>query len=437
MQRLAPLTLILVACATANAPNQDADVLRRQGRNAEAYDAYARLLCGTSSNLALARRFVETWHLLGQPGRPGARLVGCDIDPPVAWFIDGLEAGTRGDIDAALAAFERAAAVAAPGAQAEIAFREGILALNADRAARAKEHLSRAAGLEPERAEIRIALAQAHVETGELGEANGVLRGLLAIEVTARDLDRARKVFAQALKRAEPPLAETAQRDVNEILAGVEAGQTGPEILQRALALAAEVQHPRVLTAAGLVALDRGLPIEAGKLLREAAELSPLDPEPMRVLGEALYASDRPADALAPLEVAMHRNPFDVEVARMLAAVASAVGSNEVARDTYRALTVLEPVVAAHHLWLARTERKLGNNQIARRAAVAGCELDAKSIPLLMELASIEATLAIKAPTARERDEARRHAHDTVERLLAVAPNHPAAEVILGTLDSQ
>jgi predicted Zn-dependent protease len=190
-----------------------------------------------------------------------------------------------------------------------------------------------------------------------------------------------------------------------------------------------------VLTAAGLVALNRGLSVEAGKLLAEAAALNPLDPEPMRVLGAAMYAAERPADALAPLQEAMHRAPLDVEVARMLAATASAVGRTEVARDTYRALTRLEPTVAAHHLWLARSERRLGNDEIARQSAATGCALDGQSIPLLVELASIEAALAMKAPTAKERDEARRRAHETVERLLAVAPNHPGAETILGALE--
>ena len=118
----------------------------------------------------------------------------------------------------------------------------------------------------------------------------------------------------------------------------------------------------------------------------------------------------------------------------MLAAASASVGEDVTARDTYRALTLLDPEVADYHLGLARMERRLGRPEAARTAAERGCSLDPQSVPLLLELASIDAELVLKAISAVERDQARERTRAEVERLLRVAPNHPAAAAILESI---
>ncbi|MEE8408455.1 MAG: tetratricopeptide repeat protein [Myxococcota bacterium] len=439
--RIVISALTLVGCAGAMklSTAQRADALRREGRLAEAYAAYAGVLCdhpGNGAQLDAARHYVETWHDLGQPGAPQARLEDCNLDPTVQAYVDGLVAGASGDIEAAHVALARAETTVAVAARGEVAYRRGLLDIGRNEPRLAQAHFDRAAGLEPERPEIRLALAQSLLDQARYDDAIAALRGLLAIETTRFDLDRARRIFRTAVKRSEPPLPDGVAQPINEILSALERGENAPGALERSQNLAAEVDHPRVLIVAGLVALQRGLKIEAGQFLNRAAMLNPIDPEPPRVLGTARYAAERPAEALAPLREAMRRDPFDVEVARMVATAAIAIEDTETARDTYRALIVLEPQIAEHYLWLARTERRLGRFGAARRAVERGCALDARNVLLLLELASVEMTLALSAPTAVERVDARQRAQSAVDQLLEVAPGHPGAVAILASLES-
>ncbi|MBI3179563.1 MAG: tetratricopeptide repeat protein [Deltaproteobacteria bacterium] len=327
--------------------------------------------------------------------------------------------------------------VLGPEAGAELAYRRGLVWLAAGNASAAREPLERAAALAPERVDARLALAQAQVELGEAQAAVATLGGILAVSPVPAELARARRILAAAVRRAEPPLAGEAEQDLTRLLAALERGEANDGDLARATALARSHVHPRVLTVAGLVAWRRGLEREATRLLNEAAALNPLDGEAQRVLGAAHYTAQRPRDALAPLKEALRRNPFDAEVARMLAAAATTEGDLEAAAAAYRRLTVLEPSVAEHHLWLARTERRLGRLSEARLAASRGAALKGDNVPLWVELASLEAQLAHEAPTPHERDDAHQRGQEALSKLMTLAPNHPAAAAITAQLDGK
>jgi len=429
------LLLLLVGCAhSANlSPAERADAARRNGRLPEAYEAYGDALCAESGRLDLARRLVETWNELGRAGTPMVRIETCTVAEGTRAYVEGLVAGARGDTSAADAALARAESLVED--HAEVAYRRGVLALNGGLAGDAVVHLERAAGFEAGRVDVRLALAQALVDLERAGEAVAGLRGILPLEPTRAELERARKVLRHAVRSAEPTLPDGVESVLLDILGELEGGTPSAAAQARAQALAEAAPHPRVLKVAGLVALHRGLEEEARTRLLVAAEANPLDPEPWRIIGSALFAGERANEALAPLREAWARDPFDVDVARMLARVTIATGDHQVARDAYHALTVLEPRVAEHHLWLARSERQIGRLEIARRAAARGSRLQPDHIPLLVELASIEAHLTLTAPTELEREAARQRTHEAVERLLEVAPEHPGAAVILDSLE--
>jgi tetratricopeptide (TPR) repeat protein len=429
------LLLLSVGCAhgSGGSPAERADAAHRDGRLADAYEAYAEAVCAEPARLPLARRLVETWAELGRAGTPLVRIEACNVAAGTRAYIEGLVAGARGDIDAADRAFARAEGELEE--RAEVVYRRGVVALNGGRAADALGHLERAAGLDASRVDVRLAMAQALVELGRAPEAVAALGGLMALEPNRAEIERARRILGGAVRANEPAMPEGIESVLRDILSALEKGDSPPDVLARAQGLAAEVSHPRVLKVAGLVLLHRGLEAEARDRLLVAAEANPLDAEPWRVIGAAAFAADRVNEALAPLREAWQRDPFDVEVARMLARVAAAGGEDTLARDAYRALTVLEPGVADHRLWLARSERKLGRLEIARRAAERGSRLQPDHIPLLVELASIEAQLTLSAPTEGERERARERTHAAVERLLEVAPEHPGAAAILNSIE--
>ncbi len=410
------------------------EVLAREGRAVEAYEAFAEAVCENPRDVRVATEFVEIWHQLGGVGDPAAKVSRCKVSEPVVLYIEGMRAAVAGrsrDADIALA---RALELSPPAYHAEIEYRRGLVALNAGNVD-ALSYLERAAGLAPARVDVRLAMARVLVDGEEYAEAVAVLRGVLALDVTPEEINKARRILGTAIDGAEPKLNPGVERTLQDILVGLEKGTPETTALVRAQALVEEVPHPRVLKVAALVALHRGLETEAVNRLEVAAELSPLDPEPWRILGMARHAGERANEAAAALGEAHRRDPFDVDVARVLASTSTQTQDFQTARDTYVDLTRLEPAVAEHYLLLARSERRLGRATAARRAAEAGVAISGQSVPLLLELASIEAQLALGAPTEDERRAARRRTEETIERLLEVAPDHPGAAAILASLE--
>lgn len=432
------LPALLIGCGTTDrvSPAERAGSLRRQGQLAEAFGALAEAVCAdpSSRDLDTARAFVEVWRDLGQPGTPAARIAACEIQPGVRSFIDGLAAATAGDLDTAdrlLAAAQTQLPAAAHG---ELLYRRGLVALGAHRAAVAREYLEGATGLAPERAEIRLALSRAHLELGQFETVIGILRNLVKIAPSREDIERGHQLLRAAVRAAEVPLEDEIETRLEATLSALDRAELSREDLLAILVLANEVRHPRVLTVAGIAALRFGAEPEGARLLREATELNPLDPDPPRALGIALLAGDRANEALGPLRVAFGRDPLDSDLARYLGEAASAIGDREAAREAYRALVVLEPRVTDNHLWLARTERQLGDFVAAGHAVEVGYRLDAQSIPVLLERAVIHARLANTAPTQAERLAAARLTRESVAELLALAPGHPGAGAILDSL---
>jgi tetratricopeptide (TPR) repeat protein len=437
-RRVRSTWILGLAVACAHLPpetlEQRAETLRRHGDAAGAYEAYATLLCERPA-AATARRFVETWAELGAAGDPQARLADCVFPSWIGNLVTGLVAGTGGDEVTAERALAEAAAVAPPAEQGDLAYRRGLLALSRKDFASARGLLEKAAGLAPARTDVRVGLAHSLAELGEGEEAAALLASILELTPTREELERARKVLAALVRRSEAPLPEGVEATLSGILAELERGAPSPESLAHAMALADELPHPRALKVAGLVALHRGLTAEARRRLEAAADLNPLDPEPWRILGTALHATDQPRDALPPLREAMRRDPFDVEVVGLVAAAAAANGDADTAREAYRRLTVLDPGNAESFLWLARMESKLGHLHPARQYAGQGLALSPRHVPLLLELATLEAQLVLTAGNAVERAAAKQRAEAAVSRLLEVAPDHPAAATILASIE--
>ena len=220
------------------------------------------------------------------------------------------------------------------------------------------------------------------------------------------------------------------------MLSAVEHNEVTASVLAQALDMAHTRYHPRILAVAGLVALKQGARNEGVKLLEQAQALGPLDPDGPRILGVHHIAANQLDEAYAPLREAAGRDPFDTEIARMLAPAAVNHNDLRLARVTYHALCVLEPAVPANNLGLANTERQLGNFDAARRAAITGLTLAPQDVPLLYERVAIESA-AYKAaaddPTKRAVFKAQ--GEQALAELRKVAPEHPGVAALTQTFD--
>jgi len=415
---------------------QQAGKLQREGKQPEAYAAYGAALCAEPSSLALALELVQAWDALGQPGSPRAQLDDCPLDGATAAYLDGLADAAGGhttEAEARLAEAEEATSDKAR--KAEIAYRRGIVAVRDEVFDEALASFERAAGWAPERVDIRLGMAKARLGLGQYAAVIDELRGMLSISPSPDDIQRGLQLVDATVRAAEPPLPEGIAADLEDLLSAIDRPQLDRPSMLRALDLGNELQHPRVLTVAGLAALRLGAESEGTKLLERAAALSPLDPDPPRFLGIYHYAAQRMAEALPYLRQAHQRNPLDDDVAQRLAEAATATGDHETARESYRALVILDPKIAEYRLRLARAERQLGDLDAAKRAVEAGYALDTKSIPMLLERAVINARLAHVAPTQVERDAAARLTRESVDELLEISPDHPGADSILQSLE--
>ena len=427
------LLLALIGCASTP-KTLSLDAARdahRAGDDATAYPKFAEALCREDKSLATARGLVESWVALGKPGTASQHVRECKLPPVVMAYIAGLEAAAMGTPQPALQSLDDAlAAASSAGDRAEIGYRAGLVRLESGDFDGAITSLREASGNDTQRVDVRLGLAQAQSQARLYAECVTTLRGILAIELTANDLDRARRVLRGAIRGAEDPLPAEARAELQDLLTVAERGAVDEHHIVRARELLSQHHHASVLTVLGVLAMRAGDVANGATALNEAAKLAPLDPDPPRALGFAFFASDRASLALGPLREAARRDPFDIQSRAMLAETASKLGETAIALEAYKALTVLAANRSDNYLWVARLERKQSRLEAARTAALKGLAVHKDDIPLLVEHAAIEAQIALTASESRVRREAASRTRDAVDELLVVAPGHPGAEAI-------
>ncbi|MEM6733701.1 MAG: hypothetical protein AAF658_19230, partial [Myxococcota bacterium] len=310
---------VLVGCATG-APQQNVSRDQFQahlgaGEWAKAYVLAATLVCSAPS-YDDARTLVQLWDRVGRPSRPSSRLETCEIPPDVSAYVDALTLAVLEQYPDAIAAVRSAQSSLAytPENQlnlAELRYREGVIAALAGLHADAAVALDDASGLNPERVDIRLAHAAARLETDGPAASIETLRGVLTLRPSAREVDRARELLNRAVERSQPPLDPTTRVEVASALSEIEKDQATPDTALRLRTQVTSASHPKLKTAAGLVMMKLGRLAEGSFYLVEAAEQSPLDPEPSRSLGTTLYAAGQLSRALPHLRDAVARDPFD------------------------------------------------------------------------------------------------------------------------------
>lgn len=437
MTRWSVLSLAILGACAGTTPSVSEDAYRlamSEGRWADAYVASASALCETPT-LERARERVQLWDRVGRPGEPRANLR-CELDALLARYIDGLSTAARGQHQRAAELLATAARNALPEDRGELLYRAGVALSLGGHFEDAVAVLNTAAGADPRRIDIRLGLATAQLEALGPAPAIATLRSILSLAPRAREVDRARELLNRAVARSQPPMPPGLDVEVSRILAEIEKDQVSSETAVRLRGQIGQDPHPKLLTVAGLVSMKLGRLAEGSHYLVQAAAANPLDPEPLRSLGTTLYTAGQLERALPHLRDAAERDPFDIDTLKTLAEAAAAVGDIESAAGAYERLVVLEPLNPDHYLWIARMERRRGDLPSARRAAVRGCELVKRNIPLFLERASIEAQIALSASSSAERERASARTRDAVDALLDIAPGHPGAEPILESLEA-
>ncbi|HET6345755.1 MAG TPA: hypothetical protein VFH51_12540, partial [Myxococcota bacterium] len=310
----------------APSAREQARALERGGDVAAAGAAYAQLLCrgpSVADAPALARDWVQAWDTAGRPEDARAALLTCLQEPTLRAYVEALSAGAMANWQRAGAILAEAADTAPEPWRPELELRAGMVALHTGEAEKAFQHFDTARRLAPERIDIHLVAAQAHLGTRDYGRAIEALRPVLKLRPTATELERARRIFHGAVEEARPPLTAADNAALKDLLSILQQEQISQDDLQLALRIAERQPQPRLLTVAGLVALKGGARFAGTRLLEDAERAAPLDPDPPRLLGVASVAQATPDEALEPLLEAARRNPFDVEVAQLLGQVAA------------------------------------------------------------------------------------------------------------------
>jgi tetratricopeptide (TPR) repeat protein len=359
------LAILGGACAhpaPAPSPRERARALDRRGEWVEAGAAYAQLLCqgpGLTDAPGLARDWVEAWDAAGRPEAARAELLACVADPTLRTYVEALAAGAMANWQRAGTLLAEALGTAPASWRPDLELRAALVALHTGEADAAFAHLEAARRAAPERIDIHLIAAQAYLGSNDFARTVEALRPLLRLRPSSNQLARARDLYHSAVEEARPPMTAADNAALKDLLAILQQERIGEEDLQLALRIAERQPQPRLLTVAGLVALKQGARFAGTRLLEDAERASPLDPDPPRLLGIAAVAQATPDEALEPLQEAARRNPFDVEIAQLLAQIAASLGRWQLAFDTYQTLTVLEPEVEAHHQALARCAKEL------------------------------------------------------------------------------
>jgi tetratricopeptide (TPR) repeat protein len=264
----------------------------------------------------------------------------------------GVLAVQRGDLDEAVAAFERAAS-AGPRDGAILARLAQVLAVKGE-LARAVERYREAIPLGAS-VDARLGLARALVATGEPAAAIAELDELLRVEATGETSAQGRRLRL-GLRRRD--LEERLERAGHAAAAGPESGLAAARA-ELETVIAAEPALWEAHFAVGLIARRRGEAVAAERAFARALELWPDQPDALHELGVALLAAERTADAVPLLDAAARLRPEDAGYLADAGFAQLRAGNLHAARERLALASELDaddPITQAYLQELARVE---------------------------------------------------------------------------------
>jgi tetratricopeptide (TPR) repeat protein len=264
----------------------------------------------------------------------------------------GVLAAHRGDLDAAVVAFERAAD-AGPTEGAVVARLAQVLAAKGDlpRAIeRYREAISTGAA-----ADARLGLARVLVTSGDIDAAARELEALLRDPAPGEATAQARRLHLGLRHR---DLEERLERAGQAAVSGA-ASELLAASVELAAIIAAEPDLWEAHFAVGLIARRSGDAAAAERAFTRVLELWPDQPDALHELGVALLMAERTGDALRMLEAAARLRPEDAGYLADAGFAQLRAGNLPAARERLALASELDaddPITQAYLQELARVE---------------------------------------------------------------------------------
>lgn len=306
--------------------------------------------------------------------------------------------------------------------------------LEAGRTTDAELQLKEALALDPSSPDAHILAARLNLERGELAGARSFLNTAIQLDGPSAETEHLLGVIAEWTHDLPAALdhygraAELAPNDPAYVIARgemlVALGRTS-EAMDLIRARRADFAgNPAMCTFTGNVHSMLGAYTEAVDAYREAALITPGDLQAQIRLGTALSRAGNYQEAISVLTpvVANRKDaPWSARLALGLAHLEHADATS--ARDIFREAAQLEPANADPFAYLARAAIRQGDFATARQSIEKACQLAPKDAGHWLLLAYV---------CNRQADNAR--AQVALNQALKLAPNDPVAHCLMGQL---
>jgi tetratricopeptide (TPR) repeat protein len=419
----------LFACAARQKPSlKGAQADLQAGRAELAQREFEQILEDDPLDVHAIRGRIEAARKAGNLGAVRRSLKPGDA---FAWYAIGLAAFADGDEREAISALRKAVEMRPD--VADIQYRLGVVLLDGEKFAEAREPLTKAMQLGPGIARFRPPLAAC---LGRLGERKAALDALrdyarLQPQPVAEEAAKAVQV-ARSLTDLFRDLPPPSRSELEQALGYLSRDAPGLAVppLEALLARLPDLAPAHALLGLAAARLD-----EAGRAvteLRRAAELAPDLPQPHAWLAELYAAKDKPETAAAEYALAIERNPLDAESLRRLGLL-RLERALPGALDPLQQAAVLKPDDDALQLQLARAEIASGAAVPAKARLERLSQRRPEDAEVLLRLAMLLFDERAKAPDP-DRGDLTRRVEKLLERVLSLQPENAAANRLLSAL---
>jgi tetratricopeptide (TPR) repeat protein len=436
------LSLLLAGCNHAVVPDRPVDPLvearnlTKAGRAAEAYDRFKDILDREPDNLTAHRGLVEAAYYAGKLSEATGRyrkLSKKKGSEGLGHYGLGLceVAQGPGHMQAALKKFKNAAGLMPK--ESDVPYRIGLVYLMNGEHEKARDSLARAMELDPDRADVRVALAGALVRLGKEQEAIEVMRKILRLSPTSEVARKARTLTSQVydpLKEASPEVAQ----DLAKVVDLLHQDAVQQALLSVEKVLKNNPQNPFAYSLKGLAHSRLENNGEAIVAFERALELKPKSPVALVGLGDVYARLEKWPQAREYYEKAVGLDPFDLEAHKRMGEMALARGDHDWAARCYTTLVLLDSENLAHRHQLGRVLVKADRLQEAVAAYEGILQISPDDLESLVRLGSLHVALGEREPLTRT--EQRRRARQYLEKAHELNPDNHAVTEMLSQLEN-
>jgi tetratricopeptide (TPR) repeat protein len=433
--------LLMAGCNHAAIPDRPVDPLiearnlTKAGRATEAYERFLEILEAQPENLTAHRGLVEAAYYAGRLSEATGRyrdLSGKKGQAGLGHYGLGLcqVAQGPGHMQAALKEFKSAAELMPK--EADVPYRIGLVYLMNGEHEKARESIAAAMQLNPDRADVRVALAGALVRLGKEQEAIEVMRRILRLSLTSEVAQKARTLTSQIydpLKQASPEVAQ----DLSKVVDLLHQDAVQQALLSVEKVLKKNPQNPFAHSLKGLAHSRLENNGEAIVSFERALELRSRSPVALVGLGDVYARLEKWPQAREYYEKAVALDPFDLEAHKRMGEMALARGDHDWAARCYDTLVLLDPKNLVHRHQLGLVLVKAGRLQEAVAAYEGILQINSDDMEALVRLGSLHVALGEREPVTRE--EQRRRARHYLERAQKLSPENPAVTEMLSRLE--